>query len=40
MSASACAGVSAARFSALVELDHPSLVPERTGWPFRNAGQR
>jgi hypothetical protein len=35
MSASAWAGASAAQFSALVELDHPALVPERTGWPLR-----
>jgi hypothetical protein len=35
MIARACAGASAAQFSALVELDHPALVPELTGWPLR-----
>ena len=33
VSASACARVSVTQVSALVRLDHPTLVPEQTGWP-------
>jgi hypothetical protein len=36
MSASKCAGgIKRLEFNALVRVDHPTLVPKRTDWPYR-----